>query len=462
MDNFEEKFDEGLNNTETPAETPGQVADTAPVEPPVEAPVEVPNQEPNQPEVAPVFNRINYTQKPINDYKPFGKGLKIFCAALAAVILLTAACAGGYFLGKSGNLPGTNLYKKDVKVDLAAKPKNQDGMTAAEVYEAVNPSIVGIRLFNSTSAIDASGVIYSKDGYIITNDHIYESVGAPKFKIYTYDGKEYDAEYVAGDTISDLSVLKIKNGSDFKAAEFGNSDELVCGEAVYSIGRPGDAADKTSITAGTVSLASRRVKSATSYSSKLIQTDSAINPGSSGGALCNMYGQVVGITVSKKSGDDYDSMNFSIPTTTVKRIVEQLISSGKVTDRAKLGITYNEINSVVKETNNYSAVGLYIQSVSSDSSLYGKAKEGDIITHINGIKITKDSVVLDIIDESKPGDEVTLTVLSSSGAQQDYKVKLGANVGESSYSKEETKKNNSSDNNSSSNGGTFNFPFGDQ
>lgn len=410
---------------------------------------------------APAWNRINYTEpQPIKDYTPFSKGLKIFCAVLAAVILMTAACAGGYFLGRNAN-GVSGFYRNDVKLDLSAKPKNQDGMTAAEVYDALNPSIVGIRVYNSSTAYDASGVIYTDDGYIITNDHIYSSVGAPKFKIYTFDGKEYDANYVAGDAVSDLAVLKVKDASGFKAAEFGNSNELVCGENVFAVGRPSDASDDTSITSGTVSLTNRRVRSKTNYSSSLIQTDSAINPGSSGGALSNMYGQVIGITSSKLSGSDYDAIGFAIPTVTVKRVVDQLISNGKVTDRAKLGITYTEINSVSKQIGNYAATGLLIQSVSTDSELYGKAEKDDIITHINGIEITKDDIVLDIIEASKAGDSITVTVLAKSGGQNDYTVKLGANIGESSFKIEESAGNNPDDDNSSEPGGTFDFPFGE-
>ncbi|MBO4693566.1 MAG: trypsin-like peptidase domain-containing protein [Clostridia bacterium] len=407
------------------------------------------------------FNKITYTdKKPISNYTPFSKGLKLFCAALALVILLVGACWGGYAVGRNGN--HKSFYNSDVKLDLSAKPKG-DGMTAAEVYKELNPSIVGIRVYNSSNAFDASGVVYTKDGYIITNDHIYSEVGAPKFKIYTFDGKEYDAEYVAGDTVSDLAVLKIKGSVSFKVPQFGDSNELVCGEDVFAIGRPSDASDDTSITAGTVSLTSRRVKSKTNYSSRFIQTDSAINPGSSGGALSNMYGQVVGITSSKLAGDEYDRIGFAIPTVTVKRVVDQLISNGKVTDRAKLGITYTEINSVVKQRENRAATGLLVASVSSDSDLSGKVSKDDIITHVNGIEITKDDVVLDVIESSKPGDTIKLTVITSSGDEKEINAKLGANIGESCFNADESQAASSSEDGSSEEqpGGTFDFPFGE-
>ena len=289
-------------------------------------------------------NKINYSDVlPINDYKPMSRGLKVFALIMAAVIMLTGASVAGYFLGRNSVSTGA---RKNVTVNLAAKPADTDEMTAAEVYEKVDSSVVGITIYNSEgSGSQASGVFYSEDGYIVTNDHIYSEVGAPKFKVYTADGKEYDAKYIAGDQVSDLAVLKI-DGSGFTPAEFGNSDEIIYGENVVAIGRPSDATQASSITKGIISSTGRRVRTTSNYSAKLIQTDSAINPGSSGGALVNMYGQVIGITSSKLAGVSYDAVGYAIPTKTMKRICDELIKEGKVVSRAKLGITYTAINSV--------------------------------------------------------------------------------------------------------------------
>ena len=209
-----------------------------------------------------------------------------------------------------------------------------------------------------------------------------------------------------------------------------------------------------------ISLTRRRVKTTSSYTASLIQTDSAINPGSSGGALVNMYGQVVGITSSKLAGVEYDAIGFAIPTKTMKRVVEQLISGGKVSDRAKLGITYTEINSVTVEIENYSAVGLLVVSVGEDSDIYDKVGKGDIITHVNGIKITNDDIVLDVIEDCKAGDIISLTVIMSDGSEADYDVKLRANIGESSYSTAIGEREEPSDD-TQSGGGIFDFPYGE-
>ncbi len=412
---------------------------------------------------APVWNKVEYTPiGHIEDYRPMGRGLKIFCVIMAAVIALTATTAVGYFLGKSSASRG--YIGNKVEVDLAARPTDTDISTPAQVYEMVNQSVVGIRIYNEAGDLsDASGVIYSEDGYIVTNDHIYSEIGAAKFKVFTYDGTEYDAVYVAGDSVSDLAVLKIENGKKFKVATFGDSETLINGEPVVAVGRPSDATDNSSITSGIISLTSRRVKTTSSYTARLIQTDSAINPGSSGGALVNMYGQVVGITSSKLAGVEYDAIGFAIPTKTMKRVVEQLIADGKVTDRAKLGITYTELNSVTAEIENYASVGLLVVAVGEDSDIFGKVGEGDIITHVNGTPITNDEIVLDVIEDSRAGDSIELTVLHSNGNISDYVVKLRANISESSYSNVIGDRQNPADgqNSQDSNGGIFDFPYGE-
>lgn len=398
----------------------------------------------------PVYNPINYSPvNPVVDYKPMSTGLKIFSLILVAIIALTSTCLAGYFIGNG----------KTVKPNLAARPKKTDEMTAAQVYEEVNKSVVGITVYNTEgNGGQASGIVYSKNGYIVTNDHIYAEVPNAKFKIHTHDGKEYNAKYVAGDLISDLAVLKIEN-SELTPAVFGNSDELYMGQNVVAIGRPNDATDTSSITKGIISALNRRVKNSSNYSARLIQTDTPINPGSSGGALVNMYGQVVGVTASKLASVEYEGVGYAIPTTVMKRIVDELIEEGKVVSRAKLGITYTAINSVLAEINKSEHTGLLVATVSNDSDLYGKIGEGDMITKINGTPISEDDMVLDIIENCKAGDKITVTVITTDNEEKTFEAELKANIGESSYTTQSSK-NNSSDS-PSSGGGTFDFPFGE-
>ena len=401
------------------------------------------------------YNPVVYSPvTEIEDYKPMSNGLKVFAVIMASVILLSAACITGYFLGRGS--VNTAVSGNKVNVDLSARPKDTDEMTAAEVYEKTCDSIVGIYIYNDAGyAGQASGIVYSDDGYIVTNDHIYSEIAMPKFKIYTHSGKEYDAVYVAGDTISDIAVLKV-NTNELTPAEFGDSSEIYHGQNVVAIGRPSDATSASSITSGIISSVNRRIQNSTNYSSRVIETTSAINPGSSGGALLDMYGHIIGVTSSKLASSEYDNVGYAIPTVLVKRIAEELIAEGKVVSRAKLGITYMEVNSVTAEIYKYNHKGIRVASVSDDSDLYGKIGEGDIITHINSIEITSDDVVLDIIEQSRAGDKISVTFVTESGTEKTVEAVLAANVSESSYT---TQQNNAATPNNPD--GTFDFPDGE-
>ncbi len=402
-----------------------------------------------------VYNKITYSpQVPTKEYKPMSKGIKLFAFIIALVIALSVTAFVGYNLGQNSVFtPGKSSAK--ASINLSQKPADTDEMTVAEVYEKANKSIVGIMVYNlEGEAAQGSGIIFTKEGYIVTNDHIYAEISSPLFKIYTHDLKEYSAEYVAGDKTSDLAVLKIVDTKDeFEPAEFADTDELFYGERVVAIGRPGEATESSSVTEGIISALNRRIQSTTNYSARVMQTTCAINPGSSGGALVNMYGQVVGVTSAKLVSVDYDNVGYAIPTDIVKRIVDELVEYKEVKTRAKLGITYQMINSVTAEINNQETVGLLIDSVAEDSGLYRKVEKGDIITHINGIKITDADIVLDIIEKCKAGDIIEVTIMTSSGVKTE-KAELKANVGESSYTDKEISQGEQ-------NNGKFNFPEGE-
>lgn len=370
-------------------------------------------------------------------------GAKIFALILAFVLIILAAFSTGYFMG-------ANVV--DINVALDERP-NGDVLNTSEVYNKVNPSVVGIVVYNDNGKSSmASGVVYSQDGYIVTNDHIYSGIANAKFKIYTNDGKELKAVYVAGDTRSDLAVLKADT-IGLKVAEFGNSNECVIGEGAVAIGRPAGATNDSNISKGIICGTNVRVTSSnTAYSERFIQTDAAINPGSSGGALCNMYGQVIGITSSKLIGNAYEGVGYAIPTVRMKVIVDSLIKNKTVLTRAKVGISYNEVGSVSAELTDYPK-GLYVASVDKNSKFYNKLLVGDVIISINNLAATKDSV-LNIIDESKPGDKITLKVYRKSSKETlTITAELIADKGSSSYSTSD------SSNNESYNQDDFNFPI---
>ena len=390
--------------------------------------------------------------------KAKSKGLIIFCILLSVVLTVVLTCCVGYIISRkpaSGGSGDKNTTNSVPNVELYERPETDEELSVnyTEAMNAVRNSVVDILVYSPTDdslSGSASGVIYSEDGYIVTNDHIYESVPSAKFVVRLYDGTEHRASFVAGDVRSDLAVIKFDEEVEgLVPATFGDSNAAVVGEPVITVGFPFTYGESATITHGILSAVDRRVTSSTTnYASTFLQTDATINPGNSGGALCNMYGQVIGITSSKLAGDEYDAVSFAIPTSTMKRVVDGLIKDGCVADRAKLGITYTEIGFLTADSLNMPR-GVMIQSVSEDSDLssFGFAK-GDIITHVNGTEILSSNTLLDVVEASKAGDEVELTIYrASKGEEESVTIKMLSDEGVSSYT---TKKQNND----------YSIPFG--
>ncbi len=382
--------------------------------------------------------------------------LRVFIAVMCVFLAVAVAASVGYFVG-GRQKPSSGGYS----TGLAAKPGKSELSPAQEVYAEQSPSVVGILVYSEkTGAVSqASGVVYSDDGYIVTNDHVYSDIPTPKFKICNSEGEIFDAEYVAGDSRSDIAVLRT-DATGLKPATFADPKELLVGENVIAVGYPAGIYERPIMTAGTVSSVGRRITSSTtSYSIRLIQTDTAINPGNSGGALFNLYGQVAGITSSKIVGESYDRVGFAIPADTVVKIADSLINNGHVEGRARLGITYVAVDIVAAEINNCPS-GLQVASVSEESDLYGKdIAAGDIITHLNDTEITDSVRALDIIDSLKPGDTVTLTVYRTTGETVTLTATMLNDPGTSSYT--DVVSDSPDGNSSGGNTDPFDFPFGE-
>ncbi len=364
--------------------------------------------------------------------KKINVGVKTFCIILATVLLLSVCSVGGYFFGRHSVL--NNNLSFNSEIELNNKPADTNALSASEIYANVSKSVVGILVYNENGvAGEASGVVYSEDGLILTNDHIYASTPSAKFKIFMHDGTEYDAYYLAGDTRSDLALLKISDSVKLSVPEFGNSEEVVTGENVCVIGRPNGYSSKSTLTLGIVSVPKVRMAVTTSYTSNFIQTDAAINPGNSGGAMVNSYGQIIGITACKLVSANYEGVGYAIPTKTVQKIAASLSEHGNVKNRAKLGISYYAVNRAEAEISGISSCGLIVDSVTSESSLFGRLNKGDIITHINGTQIIDDVIVLDILEESLPGQSISLTVIRENGKTETMEAVLLNDEGSSSY-----------------------------
>lgn len=299
---------------------------------------------------------------------------------------------------------------------LESKPKDaktNEGYTSEYAFNKVSDSVVGVLCYTSEITEDAkissqgSGIIISSDGYVLTNAHV---IGNSKtmylLQVVTADGKKFKAGVVGFDSRTDIAVLKLDDAKDLKAAEFGNSDEIELGEDIIVVGNPGGLDYQNSITKGIVSAVDRKL-SATSLV-KYIQTDAAINPGNSGGPIVNSYGQVIGIATAKIVANYYEGMGFAIPTVTAKGIVDELIKNGYVTGRVRIGITGNNVDASAAKTYGVPQ-GIIVQEIAEGGPCDGTdLKPEDIITEVDGTKITSFADVYEVLETHKAGDKVTV------------------------------------------------------
>ncbi len=317
-------------------------------------------------------------------------------------------------------------------ISIADVPQGEDivsvngVLTTKQVYVKVSPSVVGVVTYqmNSTwvASGEGSGIILTEDGYIVTNAHVVS--GAQGIKVVLSNNDEYEAKVIGTDARTDLAVLKIE-ATGLTAAEFGNSEQMSTGDKVVAIGNPGGLSFASSMTQGIVSAVNRQITSSGGYTMACIQTDAAINPGNSGGALVNEYGQVIGINSSKIAATDYEGIGFAIPSNTAAPIISDLIANGRVTGRAKLGITISGTVGEM-EAQLYSVpTGVVIAGVERGSDIAAKGVQAnDIITKIDGVKINSVNDIYAILEAHKPGDTVTLTIFRrpNSGADQTFEV----------------------------------------
>ncbi len=298
-----------------------------------------------------------------------------------------------------------------VKVDSGKQ------MTAAEVYAANVNSTVGITTsittnfwgFQTTSAASGSGFIITNDGYILTNYHVIEN--SDSITVSLYDGSAYEAALTGYDEGNDIAVLKIE-AENLTPVVLGDSALLNVGDPVVAIGNP--LGELTfSLTSGTVSAKDRQVTLSNSVTMNLIQTDCAINSGNSGGALFNLYGEVVGITNAKYSSSSsseasIDNIGFAIPINSVMNIVESIIEKGYIS-KPYMGVMVTDIS---EESRMYGLPqGAAIYSVVEDGpAAKAGLQSGDIVTKINGTEITGQNGLKEIVSNSRVGDALLLTV----------------------------------------------------
>ncbi|MBO5350347.1 MAG: trypsin-like peptidase domain-containing protein [Alistipes sp.] len=261
-----------------------------------------------------------------------------------------------------------------------------------------------------------SGVIISEDGYIVTNNHVVD--GATKLRVKLNDGRTYDAELIGKDSATDIALLKIDEES-LPTLPFGSSDNLRLGEWVLAIGSPYNL--QSTITAGIVSAKARSLGALSNDPNdfsieSFIQTDAAVNPGNSGGALVNTRGELVGInTLIQSQTGSYIGYSFAVPEAIVKKVVVDLKQYG-VVQRALLGIGFqvidqNFIDHMGEETGIKEIGGIYVGSVEEGGAASEAGiRKGDIITHIDGIAVNDAATLRERIARHSPNDQVKISV----------------------------------------------------
>ena len=279
-------------------------------------------------------------------------------------------------------------------------------LTAQEIYQQVNPSVVTVMAqLGEQEASVGTGVIFSSDGYILTNYHVLE--GGSACTVYLYNDHAYEAWYVAGDAESDLAVLKVDQ-TELPAAQFGDSEHLTVGDTVYAIGNPLGYELRGTLTDGIVSAINRDVW-VDGRTMNLIQTNAALNSGNSGGPLINVYGQVVGINTVKMSSSysNVEGLGFAIPSATIRRLVNDLLTCGEILPEPVLGITVLSLGTRLGED----LWGVEVQSVTPDSAAdLAGVEEGDYVVSAGGIDISSSADLLRARRQYHVGDEMPLTI----------------------------------------------------
>lgn len=299
----------------------------------------------------------------------------------------------------------------DFELELGSSV-GKDKLTLQQLYSRLSPSVVGIMAYmeDGVSYGWGTGVIADAEGYIITNAHVLSE--AVSCTVVLWNGRELEALLVGSDSETDLAVLKIQ-AKGLVPAAFGSSDELSVGDDVVAIGNPLGTDFSGTLTNGIVSAINRNVDYM-GTDMDLIQTNAALNEGNSGGPLINMYGQVVGITnmkmVNNYGGATIEGIGFAIPSTTVKEIVDKLISGGEVRGRPSIGIVSGTVPEAAKEEYGLPD-GLYITEVYEGSDAKAKGiLPGDVLTHVNGEPVNTTDRVIEIRDQHEIGDSLTMTI----------------------------------------------------
>ena len=366
--------------------------------------------------------------------------LALCCGLLGGLLGFGGTILGARLMKNGGGLSfgnGTSIMQEGVREDTVIDITEIDTgklMTAAEVYAKNVNSTVGITTsistnywgYQTTSAASGSGFILTADGYVLTNYHVVE--GSDSITVSLYNGDSFDAEMIGYDEGNDIAVLKV-NAEGLTPVVLGDSDNLNVGDSVIAIGNP--LGELTfSLTAGTISAKDRQITMSTGATMNLMQTDCAINSGNSGGALFNLYGEVIGITnakysTSSSSEASIDNIGFAIPINHVREIVTSIIEKGYIA-KPYVGVSVTDVS---VDAQRYGLPkGASIVTIVEDSpAAQAGLAVNDIITEANGKEISSRNDFVSLVGKSQIGDVMNLKVYRS-GEYVDITLTIGEQV----------------------------------
>ena len=326
----------------------------------------------------------------------------------------------------------------------AAPSAGEFAMAVSQVAERVRPAVVLITTlrevrpeqFSQPFTVPAgvgSGVIYDRQGYILTNNHVVE--GDEQLQVGLPDGRSFPARLVGGDARTDLAVIKV-DGGDLPVAQIGDSRQLQVGQWVVAIGNALGLPGGPTVTQGVVGALGRTVQEPSSpnggagpFLFDVIQTDAAINPGNSGGPLVNLQGQVIGINTlvagQAQPGVIAQGIGFAIAISTAKPIADQLVASGRVV-HASLGVSYVPLNPAIAARLGVSERDgvVIVRPLPGSPAASAGLRAGDVITQVDGQPLQEESALAEIVSSHQPGDVLTLTVVRGRETQT-VRVTLG-------------------------------------
>ncbi len=373
-------------------------------------------------------------QQPSNNGGNKNSGKTSLSTILISALLALLLGLGGGFLGaKLGSKGTTVVTSEDGKVIFQEIERSTDNGSQAsyaveDVAAAVADSVVEIttEIVSTNSFLGqyisqgaGSGVIFTTDGYIITNHHVID--GASKVNVTLRNGTSYSAKVIGDDAKTDLALLKIEATGLTPAILVADSDQLKVGQTAIAIGNPLGQLGGT-VTSGIVSALGREIEIG-GETMTLLQTSAAINPGNSGGGLFDDKGSLIGIVNAKSSGSDIEGLGFAIPANTVKKVIGDLMEYGYVKGRANLGLTYVTINSLAAAwLYGYDDYGVFISNVDMRSDAYAAGLQaGDMIVSINGVQIESESDIQAQTKNLQIGDTVSMVIRRKG---QDYQVDI--------------------------------------